>query len=188
MTFEDYQYFFKSIIDGHYTEAPYNQPLYLNYVRLNESRQKRWLKTGELSEETIDAVYTIESKQFWTVVTEPWCGDASHIIPFIEKMAELNDKITIDYELRDDDDLNTIDNFLTNGGRSIPILIARDANKQDLWHWGPRPADAQFLYLKNKNSLMSNDEQKLVLQNWYNDDKGEKIQREISGLIIGSKK
>ncbi len=187
MKFADYEHLFDAIVEGHYTEEPYDNPLYLNYTRLNASRQKRWLKTGELRKDTIDSIYTIEAKQYWTLITEPWCGDAAHSVPFIFKMAELNEKIHLDIELRDDEPY-TIENYLTNGGKSIPILIAKDANGQELWHWGPRPAECQYLYQKNRDSNMSDEEQKLALQNWYNEDMGQSVQREISALVRTIKK
>ncbi len=185
MTFSDYEHLFTAIIEGHYTEEPYADPLFLNYTRLNEARQKRWLKTIELNKETIEAVYSIYDKQYWILITEPWCGDAAHSVPCIKKMAELNDAIHLDIELRDSEPF-TINNYLTNGGISIPILIARDEDGNDLWKWGPRPAECQHLFLKNKQSDMSNEEQKLALQNWYNADSGQSIQREITGLITAT--
>ena len=77
-----------------------------------------------------------------------------------------------------------IDDYLTNGGKSIPILVARDKNGNDLFRWGPRPKDAQALFLANKNDeSKSAEEKKIELQAWYNKDKGITVQEEILSLL-----
>jgi hypothetical protein len=38
-----------------------------------------------------------------------------------------------------------MDQYLTNGGRSIPKLVGFSAEGEELFTWGPRPADLQSL-------------------------------------------
>lgn len=182
MNFSEYNDLFQQILDGKLTEKPYDDPHYTEYVKLNHSRQNRWMKTGLLLPETISTIQSIQSNQNWLLITEPWCGDASHIVPFIVKMAELNSKINLTLQLRDSEN-SEIDRYLTNGGKSIPILVVRDENNQDLFHWGPRPADCQALYLDMKAANKTFDEQKILLQQWYNENKGIDIQKEICHFI-----
>jgi hypothetical protein len=182
MDFTNYQTLFKQILEGEITEKPYDDPHYLEYVKLNYSRQNRWTKTGELSSETISTIQSIDQKQHWELITEPWCGDASHIVPFIVKMAELNPMIKLTLQLRDSEG-SEIDNYLTNGGKSIPMLIVRNEDNADLFHWGPRPSDCQKLYMGLKNSNAPFEEVKITLQQWYNENKGKDIQKEICSLI-----
>lgn len=177
MDFQEYQLLFNEIIDGNIAETPYDDEHFVEYTRLNYSRQNRWLKVGEISEKTKSTVQSISTNQVWILITEPWCGDASHIVPFIAKMAELNSRIELKFQLRDQH--SEIDKYLTNGGKSIPILVVRDENANDLFHWGPRPKDCQQLYYSLKNAKTSNEELKIALQKWYNNDKGLKIQEEI---------
>jgi hypothetical protein len=74
--------------------------------------------------------------------------------------------------------------YLTNGGRSIPKLIVRDAKGNDLFTWGPRPKEAQNIHLRQMNDEnMSKEEKKIELQNWYNKDKGESTQEELLELL-----
>lgn len=183
MKFTDYQELFSKILKGFIREKPYDDPHYLNYVKLNLSRQNRWLKTGELAPETKSTIQSINEKQYWHLITEPWCGDASHIVPFIVMMAELNPLIELSLQLRDSEG-SEIDKYLTNGGRSIPILIVRNSHNQDLFHWGPRPTTCQNLYFKLKNSNVTNKDVKIKLQQWYNENKGVDIQNEIIELIV----
>jgi hypothetical protein len=65
------------------------------------------------------------------------------------------------------------------------MLIVRDEEKKDLFVWGPRPKELQAIYLdlKAKNEIF--EEIKTVLQKWYNEDKGERIQDEILELLQG---
>src|SRR5690554_666587 len=119
MDFTSYLNYFQNIIENQDGNLPelYQNPEYFEYTKLNWSRMNRWLKTGKLLDETIAKLKSITSPQNWIVITEPWCGDASHIVPFIELMAKENELISVSYELRDSAP-NRIDNYLTNGGKA----------------------------------------------------------------------
>ena len=186
MNFKDYQYYFQEILQQDQHIAPYDNPNYFNYAKLNWSRMNRWLKTGQLSEEIKDITTQINTTQNWIVITEPWCGDAAHIVPFIEMIAQLNENINIDYELRDAEP-HRINNYLTNGkSKSIPKLIIKDAEGKDLAIWGPRPAACQTLYDELLAKNASFEETKTALQVWYNTDQGKEIMLELSALIKSS--
>lgn len=182
MDFNTYTTLFKEILDGNNTNAPYNDPHFVEYVKLNASRQNRWMKTGALSEEIIATIEQIKEEQHWLLITEPWCGDASHIIPFIIKIAELNSKIKLNIQLRDAEN-SEIGNYLTNGGKSIPILVVRNTHNEDLFVWGPRPTACQEIFQEMRNNKLPIEEQKVILQNWYNNDKGVSIQAELNERI-----
>lgn len=182
ITYNNYLEQFNEILDGNSFDSIYEDPTFLQYVKLNASRMKRWKKVGELSEETIAEITTISKPQTWVVITEPWCGDAAHIVPFIHKMAEANDQIKLVIQNRDNG--SEIDKYLTNGARSIPKLIVRDELGNDLFNWGPRPAPAQELHLELKdNHILNSSEKKEQLQLWYNKDQGKVIQEEICQLL-----
>lgn len=182
MNKEEYLNLFDPIIDGTNTDAPYDNPDYTNYTKLNASRQKRWLKTVEINEDLAAIVKQISTPQNWIVITEPWCGDAAHNIPFIIKMAELNPNIELTFELRDSVP-HRIDDYLTNGGKSIPKLVAQDKTGTDLFNWGPRPLDCQVVMLKLKEEKLDFEQQKTTIQQWYNKDKGQSIQREFLTVL-----
>lgn len=181
MNIEEYKNLFNQILTGELTDVPYDNKSYLKYVKLNHSRMKRWTKKGTLNPELEEAIKTIASPQKWILITEPWCGDAANSIPYIEKIAQLNPNITLEVQLRDSD--SEIDNYLTNGGKSIPKLITRDSNGNDIFSWGPRPAEAQALVLKQKGSDASSDEKYTEVLHWYKDDKGTSLQTELLALL-----
>lgn len=173
---------FDEILDSSQPPMPYDNPAYLDYLKLNRSRQKRWLKTGVIQEELKKTITNIKSSQVWYIITEPWCGDAAHSIPFIKLATELNPLIDLKIVWRDTPPF-MIENYLTNGGKSVPKLVIRDKNKNDLAVWGPRPLECQNVYQNLKDQNANFDEIKITLQSWYNKDKGKSIQNEITALL-----
>ncbi len=182
MKYQEYQELFDTILSSDTQVSPYNDASYFNYTKLNKSRMKRWDQVGVLSESLVERIKSIELPQHWIIISEPWCGDAAHALPFLVKMVESNPRITYDIELRDTEPY-LIESYLTNGTKSIPKLIVRDKNGDDLFTWGPRPADAQELVNKLKASNASFEESILALQHWYNENKGFAISLEIERLL-----
>lgn len=180
MNFEAYCALFENILatPTETQTAPYNSPAYLDYTKLNWHRMQRWLKTGKLSDKLASLVQQINTPQQWIMITEPWCGDAAHSIPFIKMMSDLNPLISLSFELRDQEPFS-INNHLTDGRKSIPVLLFNDSVK-----WGPRPAECQILYRELLRSEASFEKIKLDLQNWYNTNKGVALQAELA-VIIG---
>jgi thiol-disulfide isomerase/thioredoxin len=173
---------FEDILSGSYTEAPYHKEAYLEYVKLNRSRMKRWNKTGKILPEHEKAIGEVKAPQHWLLITEPWCGDAANITPFFEKVAGLNPNIKITVQNRDAEN-SEIEKYLTNGGKSIPKLIIRDKDGNDLAIWGPRPKDAQALFHKLREENANFEEQKVALLTWYNKNKGLQIQEELVEIL-----
>lgn len=181
MTWTDYTNYFDGIIDNPNPAAPYNNPDYMDYTRMNHKRTSRWLKHGEILPAMKDAMQRIKEDQRWILITEPWCGDAAHIVPFIKMISDLSEKVTLEIQLRDSD--SEIEKYLTNGGKAIPMLIIRDKNEKDLAVWGPRPAACQEIFLQMKADNADFETQKITLQNWYNKDNGRSIQQELTILV-----
>ncbi|MCY1366995.1 Thioredoxin [compost metagenome] len=180
MTFQDYLNYFRSIIEKSNEEqaAPYDNPDYIEYTRMNWSRMNRWLKTGKLSEELTAIIKGINEPQTWIIITEPWCGDAAHSVPFFHMLAGLNPLIHVEYELRDSAPFR-INDYLTNGSKSIPKVIFRNAEGQDFASWGPRPAGCQEVYTRLTTEKADFETVKTEIQKWYNADKGVGVQVEL---------
>ena len=143
---------------------------------------KRLDKTIKISEETILEFQKVKEPQTWLVITEGWCGDAAQNIPVINKIAETTDKINLKVVLRDEN-LELMDLFLTNGGRSIPKLIALDKDNNVIDSWGPRPTVATKMVADYKAEHGVIDAAfKQDLQVWYNKDKGLSIQEDFLNI------
>jgi hypothetical protein len=111
------------------------------------------------------------------VIAEDWCGDASNTVPIIAKLANSVPGIEVRVILRDQNP-KVMDRYLTNGARSIPIVIALDESYQELGHWGPRPAELQAWVMANRGTMPKAELYPLV-RKWYARDRGETTLREV---------
>lgn len=154
------------------------------FTKLNDRRMKRWDKTLKVSDEVVQNVQNFNKKTTWLVLTESWCGDAAHVIPVINKVAELNENIDLRLILRDENP-DLMNAFLTNGGKAIPKLIAIDNESGNVLNtFGPRPSVATKLvndYKEEHGTLTP--EFKQDLQVWYNKDKGQSTIEDLVELI-----
>jgi glutaredoxin-related protein len=182
MNFEDYLNYFEQIILHPEQYPVYQDPNYYNYAKLNWSRTNRWLNKFEPSDDTKAVIAAIKEPQTWIIITEPWCGDAAHSVPQLINIAESNPNIKVEIHLRDEEPF-LIDNYLTNGGKSIPKLVIRNEKNEDIAVWGPRPEKLQEVFLQWKSEGIEFDGIKESLQKWYNTDKGVEIQNDIVKLL-----
>ena len=181
MNWTEYTDLFDPIIKGEIKDGIYDNEVYVEYVQLNKARMNRWIRKNPISDKTKSAIANISEPQKWIVISEPWCGDAAHSVPIIKLLSDLNENIELEIVLRDSSDL--IDSYLTNGGKSIPKLIVRDQNDEDLFTWGPRPEECQNLVLEMKNTDISPQEKNTRIQVWYNKNQGIGVQNEIAELF-----
>jgi len=156
----------------------------IHYTQLNEARLHRLDKTIRVIDEVKLALENLKTHYTWLVISESWCGDAAQILPIINKMALLNNKIELRIVLRDEND-DLMNLFLTNGTKSIPKLLIIDKESDEvIAHFGPRPIAARQLILDYKATHGIVDETaKVALQKWYLNDKGISTQKEIMELI-----
>ena len=154
-----------------------------NYSTLNDRRMKRLDKTIKISKDTIQEFKKVKQPQTWLVLTEGWCGDAAQNLPILNKIASGTANIDFKIVLRDEN-LDLMDLFLTNRGRSIPKLVALDKDNNVLYLWGPRPTIATKMVSDYKEKNGALDPQfKQDLQVWYNKDKGKSVQEDFVNLV-----
>jgi len=184
VTYQAYRDLVKNLVEENASTGPVQNDDLANYTRLNDKRMKRWDKTIKITEEDRKRIEAFDKKSTWVVITESWCGDAAHVLPAINKMAELNDNIDLKVVLRDEN-LELIDAFLTNGGRAIPkVIMIDDATGEVLNTFGPRPSEATNLVnrFKAENGGLT-PEFKEDLQHWYNKDKGQNIIKDVAKIL-----
>ncbi|MGG1516719.1 thioredoxin family protein [Paenibacillus oryzisoli] len=75
------------------------------------------------------------------ILASDWCGDVVRNIPVVFKALE-NSGVPTEVLVMEQN-LDVMDQFLTNGGRSIPIVIFADTGGFVLGQWGPRPKHVQ---------------------------------------------
>jgi hypothetical protein len=153
-----------------------------NDIKLNQHRSNRIYKHYEVSDEVSEEISKIDEKQIWMVITENWCGDSAQSLPYIAKIASLNNNIDLRIVLRDSHP-EIMDLYLTNGTRSIPKMVGFDMEGNAKFKWGPRPEEAQKLMNQWKAEGVVKPELYEKLHLWYSKDKGKNIEKEILQLV-----
>jgi hypothetical protein len=143
-----------------------NQEL-LDYSLLNEHRMNRIIKQGKQ--------YPINGTKAGLnrilVITEGWCGDSAQTLPFIFKWSSLQ-KVELRIVGRDDYP-ELMDQFLTNGSRSIPVMIGLNDNFNVLFQWGPRPSELVVKMEEWKGQGIVKPELGQLMHQWYAKNAGE---------------
>jgi hypothetical protein len=111
------------------------------------------------------------------VIAEDWCGDASNTVPVLARLAEEVPGLELRI-LRRDEHPEVMDRYLTNGSRSIPIVIVLDEQFEEIGHWGPRPAELQAWVMARKGTIPKT-ELYPEIRRWYARDRGETTLREL---------
>ncbi len=183
-SYQDYRNMVKQLVENNSTTGEDKSEAMINYTMLNDRRMKRWDKTVKIPQEIQDRIAEFNEKITWLVLTESWCGDAAHLMPVMNKIAELNNNIDFRVVLRDENDM-LMNQFLTNGSKSIPKLIMIDnASGEVINSYGPRPDKATKMvndYKKEHGVLTP--EFKEDLQRWYNKDKGQSTLKDLTAML-----
>lgn len=184
MSYTEYRLLVSKLVEQNSTTGNEKTKALIDYTMLNDRRMKRWDKTIKLSESAISTIENYNKKIAWLVITESWCGDAAHIMPVIEKVAQLSSNISYKIVLRDSNEA-LMNAFLTNGGKSIPKLIMiDDVTKEVLNTFGPRPNVATKMVNDYKAKFGKlTPEFKEDLQRWYNKDKGQSTINDLMSLL-----
>ncbi len=184
ITYHDYRKMVDRLYsEGKTTGSNQNEAM-VYYTGLNIQRMQKWEKRFESSPESQEVMATVQD-ELWLVITEGWCGDAAHVLPVIHKLTEGHDGIEFKVVLRDENP-GLMDQYLTNGGRSIPKLIRlRKESLEEIGNWGPRPQEAQNIFKQMKAAGESHDEYTKAIQLWYSRNRGKAIEQELVQMIQG---
>ncbi len=182
MSYREYRESISVLHEKGKTTGPPAFDKYLDYSQMNETRMKRIDKTLVLEEPLKAVLDQLESGQTWLLITASWCGDAGQSVPVIAKMAEyLGDKVNLRLILRDAH-AEIMQHYLTDGGNSIPKLIVFSGDNEQLFTWGPRPAEIQAKVIAYKHEPEPKKPYTAFLEEvqlWYAHDKTQSIQREM---------
>jgi hypothetical protein len=178
-SYQDYESLMERLVEEGKTTGPNQSADMVHYTKMNHKRMARVAKKVQLNPALQESLDKLERDLLWIVITEAWCGDAAQIVPVLQSIAEYSPRIELKLILRDEH-LDLMDAYLTGGSRSIPKLICLDANSgEELGSWGPRPESAQQMVMDFKSQNLPHDQFMVQLQQWYNRDKADGIQREI---------
>lgn len=184
MSYPEYRNMIDDLLEGDKTTGGNHSDSYIHYTKMNVQRMKRLDKTIDLTDDLKEQIDQLDEEIILLGLTEAWCGDAAQNIPVFHKIDEYSDKVTLKLLLRDEN-LEIMDQYLTNGGRAIPKVVALDAETlEEYWNWGPRPKELQQKYLEAKEQPdFDYQETAEDLHKWYAKDKTETQQSELVALF-----
>lgn len=148
----------------------------LETAGLNINRMKRLIRQIKPDEDVLQEIPDHKGMRFLLIV-EGWCGDAAQEVPIIENILGAKGWESR-YILRDENP-GIMDKFLTNGSRSIPVVIPLTEELVVAGeHWGPRPHVLQS-QVQNWRKYLSSAEWHKELHQWYAQNKGVLIQEDF---------
>ncbi|NOQ72849.1 MAG: thioredoxin family protein [Crocinitomix sp.] len=180
-TFEQYFSHIQALLKENKTTGEDQSQERVEATKINVQRIKRIHKRGEVHDSVRSLIQAHQPYWEWTLIVEAWCGDAAQIIPYLNKVSELGDSINLNIILRDEN-LEIMDQFLTNKGRAIPILICQNVETNAIiGHWGPRPNNVieWIANYRTENLSFEPDAFKKDLHLFYAKDKGKGINEDL---------
>jgi len=168
------------------TTGPNQSDAMVHYTKLNLKRMQRLNRSAMPSEALLAAVQAIPFRMRWVVITEPWCGDAAQNLPLIANTAAQAGNVDLHLVLRDEN-VEYMDQFLTNGTRSIPKLVMyAEGEDRVLGTWGPRPAPVQALVVAYKQKVddkPSFEEFSTEIHQWYHRNANKSLESELLAIF-----
>jgi hypothetical protein len=116
------------------------------------------------------------------VLLEDWCGDAINTIPLLAALAESVPGWSLRV-LERDKHLDLMDTHLTGTARAIPVVIAIDANGNEIGWWGPRPRPLQEWVMSPAARALSAPDRYREVRRWYARDRGHTTITELLDLL-----
>lgn len=185
--FEDYLQQMQKLVEAtpSSSEESVSDPK-LAYLSLNYRRCVRLKKQFQPSSEIVNVVKQLRKPILLLVLSEMWCGDSAQLVPCLFRITELSPYLTMKILSRDENP-DIMDQFLTDGKRSIPKVIGLSEKGEVLFTWGPRPAPAQELFQTAREKGLSKEEVSRQLHTWYAQDKCQSLEKEWIQILSSIK-
>lgn len=182
ISFDEYFRNTEKVIQKDEADLTEEEAKMLEYYKLGVQRMNRMKKVYKPNEEQLQRLADKNFKGKFLIISEGWCGDAGQTVPAVSLFFEGKNEVRIAYR---DPNPDLIDQFLTNGTRSIPIVVILDENNSVIAHWGPRPAYGTELLNKYKANPEAYPKEQFYndLQVYYAKNRGVDVINEILDLI-----
>ena len=157
----------------------------------DEAREHRALWNGVYARAKVPGWAVQEAKELegeWRLlaISEDWCGDAVNTLPVLARLAEAAPGVELRVVKRDEHP-GLMDRHLTNGARSIPLVVVLDRDYRPVGTWGPRPGPLQeFILAEKRAGLRSSKEIYRDARTWYARDRGETTLREMLDVLLAA--
>lgn len=177
LTLESYDRMIAAIVEG--KKSLIYKDSMKPYILANQLLEQKIQKGISLNKKFFNAILKTKQTSL-CLITEPWCLDACVLLPLMRAVEIANENIRISIALRDQNE-DLMNQFLTNGSKSIPILFGLDVDSKIVFRWGPRGAEAQRLANEFKEAPLEIKIEQLSA--FYLQDLTQEIQEEWIGLL-----
>lgn len=185
MTYAEYLKAMERWVSEGVHSGPQESADLVRYTVLNAHRMRRVAKTIRWPESLLRALGQWNAEHHhWVLITESWCGDGAMTGALVAAMAE-RAGIPFEVMLRDGP-VDLVQDFLTRGGRSIPIWILADHSGRVHGFWGPRPGPLQDMVDAHRSApepKPAYSEFAEQVQLWYSRDRGLTFFREAEAAF-----
>jgi len=138
-------------------------------------------RRARIPEEVLEGARSLPGPWHLLVMTEDWCGDAIHSVPYLARLAEGVPQLSMRVIGREDNP-DLMDAHLTDGKRSIPVVMILDHEFREVGWWGPRPQPFKELFQKELK-ILPEAERFARMRAWYARDRGRTVLRELMAMI-----
>lgn len=162
-------------------------PSYEQFAQSAEANRELWTAIRArvvVPPEMVRRVEALPGHWHLLVLTEDWCGDAVNTVPVIAALADAARNLDARM-LERDQNPDLMDAHLTNGSRSIPVVVVLDENYGEVGWWGPRPEVLQT-WVMSEGKQLPTDERYREVRKWYARDRGLTTLEELVSLLEAS--
>jgi hypothetical protein len=159
-------------------------PEYIETARKNLDFWRGVSRTARLPQDIAESAACVPGTWRLLALSEDWCGDAVNTLPLVARLAEAIPGAELRILGRDTNP-DLMNDHLTRGTRSIPVVMVYDASFVERGWWGPRPSGLQTLFETELRSL-EKDERTLRVRTWYARDRGRSTAAEVLALIVAA--
>lgn len=156
---------------------------YYFYSKYNWERQQGVSERFDPSPAFREAVAALPDGARLLYLTEDWCIDSAYSFPVVDSIQELRGDISLDIYIRDEN-LELMDRYLTNGGRSVPKLVVQNRDGEDLCTWGPKAEKLVALRTTLQEQGAGGPAVVQATSDWYEDGGWLEIERELTDALL----
>lgn len=151
LSLSEYENIIENIIT-HNTSPYYHEKTFF-YIKKNSKLERYIQQHLSLTKKMFNSIQKTKIKKIG-LITEAWCLDACIILPLIKAIEIVNPTIELRIYLRDKND-ELMNQYLTNGSMSIPVIFGLDENDNEIFRWGPRSTKAKNIQVSLKGAEYS---------------------------------
>jgi hypothetical protein len=154
---------------------------FLAGVREHEDFWHSMARRAKVPAEYLDRTRALAGRWHLLVLLEDWCGDAINTVPLISALAEASPNLELRVLGRDANP-DLMDTHLSNGSRSIPVVMVLDHEFREVGWWGSRPSELQE-WVVTQGLQLPPEERYAEIRRWYARDGGRTTLEEIVSLL-----